>query len=107
MRLSPMNVAITGFSNPHANHQLTTTHRMVNGARILYAPTSQVSGLPENKNQGAVRSIGPYNSLHEHEQMWSNYIDNPRIITAALSMILQCRLITFPVMLSQQLNVNV
>ena len=59
MRLSPMNVAITGFSNPHANHQLTTTHGMVNGARILYAPTLQVSGLPENINQGAVRSTGP------------------------------------------------
>ena len=107
MRLSPMNVAITGFSNPHANHQLTTTHRMVNGARILYAPTSQVSGLPENKNQGAVRSIGPYNSLHEHEQMWSNYIDKPSLTIAARNMILRCRVFTFPVILRQQLNVNV
>ena len=49
----------------------------------------------------------PYNSLHEHEQMWSNYIDNPSLVIAALSMILQCRVFTFPVMLRQQLNVNV
>ena len=57
MRPSPMNVAITGFSNPHANHQLTTTHRMVNGTRIFCALTLQVNGLPENINQGAVRSM--------------------------------------------------
>ena len=79
MRLSPMNVAITGFSNPHANHQLTTTHRMVNGARILYAPTSQVSGLPENINQGAVRSFA-HTTPCMNLTMWSSYIENPRLI---------------------------